>query len=322
VVTQTGYALTSDDMTAICGGWSNASVFTAVTRLDLEDADVATASSADANTNDLWKLNRLATLREVTFPKRAAYIPERCLQSNTTVTKIILPNNDPAGKTTLLTQCFSQMGALKSIVVGSSVGSLGTKAFEGSTSLENVEIEVGVTTIGQGAFQGCTGIRNNRAARECDEHRGTGLREHQYRVDPSAQHAEDDWRASFQQLSLAEEHHIPASVESIESRVFQYNKSLTDVYVLGTSTKCAADAFERALPIIHMHRAHRGTVGDKVNRTWFKSEYTVSTSPTMLHYPPRPKTNTSTRRSARIPNGRWWTVPATYGPILRISPIW
>ncbi len=290
VVTQTGYALTSDDMTAICGGWSNASVFTAVTRLDLEDADVATASSADANTNDLWKLNRLATLREVTFPKRAAYIPERCLQSNTTVTKIILPNNDPAGKTTLLTQCFSQMGALKSIVVGSSVGSLGTKAFEGSTSLENVEIEVGVTTIGQGAFQECTGIRNivlpeSVTSIEAQAFENTNIESIRL---PNT--LKTIGVQAFNNCPSLKSITIPASVESIESRVFQYNKSLTDVYVLGTSTKCAADAFEPGTTynsLIASPTEER--VGDKVNRTWFKSEYTVSTSPTMLHYPAEAK---------------------------------
>lgn len=286
VVTQTGYALTSDDMTAICGDWSNASVFTAVTRLDLEDADVATASSTDTNTNDLWKLNRLATLREVTFPKRAAYIPERCLQSNSTVNKIILPNNDPVGTMTLLTQCFSQMTALKSIVVGSAVGSFGTQAFQRTTSLENVAFEVGVTTIGQGAFQDCTGIRNivlpeSVTSIEAQAFENTNIESIRL---PNT--LKTIGKLAFDACPSLRSITIPPGVESIASQAFQADKSLTDVYVLGTDTKCAADAFEPATTYNTLVAATADErQGAKVNRTWFKSENSDYPSPTMLHYP-------------------------------------
>jgi hypothetical protein len=290
VVTQTGYALTSDDMTAICGNWNNASVFTAVRRLDLEDADVASASSTDTNVNDLWKLNRLATLQEVTFPRSAAYIPERCLQGNTTVTKIILPNNDPAGKTTLLTQCFSQMKALKSIVVGSSVSSFGTQAFEGSTGLENVEFEVGVTTIGQGAFQGCTGIRNivlpeSVTSIEAQAFENTNIES--IRLPNTLKTIGE---LAFDACPSLKSITIPPGVERIASRAFQANNSLTDVYVLGTDTKCAADAFEPATTYNSLAASTaEGREGDTVNRTWFRSENTSYPSPTMLHYPAEAK---------------------------------
>lgn len=307
VVTTGGYQLTADDMTKICGDWNNTSVFANMTRLDLEKADVATAGSTDSNTNDLWKLNRIGGLKEVTFPATAAYIPERCLQGNRTVTKVILPNSTTAGSMTLLTQCFSQMTALKTVVVGSSVGSFGTQVFQGTTSLENVEFEVGVTTIGKGAFQGCSGIRNIVLPESVT---AIGDQAFEYSNIESIRlpnTLKTIGEKAFDNCPSLKSITIPASVESIASRAFQHNNSLTDVYVLGTNTKCAADAFEPATTYNSIYAASEADrQGTTVNRTWFKSgdpgNYPL---PAMLHYPAAAKAKYLNRAFALHPE---WTL--------------
>lgn len=313
VVTEDGYALTSDDMTAICGNWGVPSVFTAVRSLDLEDAVVSTAGSTDSNTNDLWKLKMLATLEEVTFPKTAAYIPELCLQGNGTIVKITLPNSDPAGTMHLLTQCFSQMTALKTIIVGSVVGDFGTQAFQGTTSLQNVEFKPGVTTIGQGAFQGCSSITRivlpeSVTAIESQAFEYTNIES--IRLPNTLKTIGAN---AFDNCPSLKSVTIPASVETIEARAFQHNNSLTDVYVLGVDTKCAADAFAPETTYNKLIAASADErEGSAVNRTWFKSEDSAYPIPAMLHSPAAAKDKYVNKALTKFPQ---WTLTDEAGNV-------
>lgn len=287
IVTTDSYELTSTDMTKICRDWNDAPyLFTAVTTLNLENADVATDNTSSADNNDLWKLKRLSTLQVITFPKSAIYIPERCLQGNTTVTEIIIPNGDTAGTMTLSSQCFSQMTALKKIIVGSAVGSFGTQTFQGSTALESVEFVPGVTTIGEGAFQGCTGIKSIILPESVTS---IGQLAFEYTNIESIRlpnTLKTIGNCAFDQCHQLKSITIPASVKTIETGAFQHNWNLTDVYVLGTTTKCAADAFAPESTYSQLAAAAvADRTGTTVNRSWFKYTGTEFSAPAVLHYP-------------------------------------
>ncbi|GEM_PF-161762 len=284
IVTSGGYELTSTDVSEFCGDWSIASVFTKVTTLNLENADVATDNVEDTNTNDLWKLKRLVTLKELTFPKSTVYIPAQCLQGNGNVEEIIIPNNTVAGTMTLCSQCFSQMTALKKVVIGSAAGTFVNQTFQGSTVLQYVEFQPGVTTIGDGAFQGCTGITSIILPESVTS---IGQLAFEYTNIESIRlpnTLKTIGNCAFDQCHQLKSVTIPASVETIETGAFQHNWNLTDVYVLGTTTKCAADAFapESTYNGVAASADRKGTT---VNSSWFKYNGTEFKAPAVLHYP-------------------------------------
>lgn len=291
IVTTDGYELTSDDMTKICGGWNPiTSVFTAVSTLNLENADIVTDNLNSDSGNDLWRLNRLPTLRVITFPKSAVYIPRGCLQQNSTVTEIILPDNNPTGTMTLSAECFSQMTALKKVVIGSAVQTLTDRTFQNISSLETVIFKPGVTTIGDNAFQNCTGIKSillPESVTHIGAYAFTGAGIESIRLPNTLTYIGE---GAFQLCTNVKTVTIPASVQTIGTYAFDQMYSLTDVYVLGSTTHCANNAFAPASTYKGIKAADSGQTGSTVNKTWYKYDKTQENcsnygSYAVLHYP-------------------------------------
>lgn len=240
VVTATGVTMNTNDIYRLCGEqWGNYQHFTKLTKLDLSEANVTYQA-------DLKNFGNLSSLKIITFPKSTTSIPDATFVENSKcrIEEVTIPDN-PSISLTLGSQAFHTT-SLKKITIGArtsiNVGSLcfqgdtklttvdfrygtsniviGDQAFSYTPALANIVLPEGVTEIGAGAFLN-SGIQSIRLPNSLKYIR----------------------TKAFSGCSQLKTITIPENVLQIETATFENNYNLSDVYVLGTTTKCAEGAF-------------------------------------------------------------------------------
>lgn len=185
-------------------------------------------------------------MKKITFPATTTSIADQTFldSSKSRIEEVIIPDN-PSINLSLGSQAF-QTTSLKRITIGArntiNVGNLcfvgdtnlttvdfrfgsnsiviGNQAFDRTTSLANIILPEGVTEIGTSAFLN-SGVQSIRLPNSLKYIR----------------------TKAFSGCSQLRSITIPENVLQIETAVFENNYNLSDVYVLGSSTKCAEGAF-------------------------------------------------------------------------------
>ncbi|MCR5077056.1 MAG: leucine-rich repeat domain-containing protein [Prevotella sp.] len=280
VVTINGAKLNTADFEGLCGLDNSANYHRfSAKELDLTDADAYSQE-------DLKHLGYMPSLKKVTYPKSTTRIPQTFLNSsNSQVEEVIIPDN-PNIDLKIDNQAFQNqslreisIGARKKIQIdrlcfqgnpnlttvdfhyGSTNIVIGDKAFDRCTGLKNIVLPEGVTEIGDGAFlnSGITSIR----------------------LPQSLQRIKTKAFAGCTELKSIT---IPEGVEEIETAAFENNYNLSDVYVLGTHTKCAEGAFTDNNTYQYTIQGGRPNGTTVSTDTYFKPEDRNMKVVTKLHF--------------------------------------
>lgn len=206
IVTDGSYKLSDDCVYRIIGNESVSPVFTQLRSLDMADAQLN-----DYSTLGFMYKDKLNLLESYTFPRNIDEIPRLynyhgMFMDNTHIKTVIMLEKDETGL--------------------SNYTDIPDYTFWGAKNLTTVRIPEGITRIGEGAFGGNT---NDKAPSFETIHFPNTL-----------QRIEDNAFACNPSLKSVT---IPANVNHIGKSAFQYNKSMTDVYVLGDNVKIMNGAF-------------------------------------------------------------------------------
>lgn len=243
IVTGNGYALSSEDMIALCGSnRPSETIFKNMSTLDLSDANLV-------SDNNYTFLNQLSSqLKRFTFSKSLKSIPDNLMSASsnaTVIEEIIIPDNinDKDANIRIGSQAFQAMPNLKRIVIGTGVQTIGNSAFAECGNLESVDFHEGIKSIEGGAFTNAWKLAKIVIPEGVETigyraFANTGITS--LRLPNTLKRI---GREAFDNtlISIVV---IPPSVEYIESQAFQKLPNLTDVYVLGTQTKAEARAFQ------------------------------------------------------------------------------
>lgn len=284
IVTADGVTLSATDFTDFFGASYTTPPFSKITDLDMGLAELASdnvITPLGHNSKFLNGGNELGTL----------VLPE-CLTSTkfsfndnlSKWTRVVFPNatkSENLATTVIGTGVFSGDTYLKSLVVGTSVNSIKSQAFVDCSNLTNVEYLYGLKKISSQAFANCTGLTSLILPGSL-ETIGVGAFQRcknitTVRLPNSLKTIKSQ---AFDQTGITTVV-IPASVETVENLAFGNIDKLTDVYVLGTNTKCALQAFQPT-DYTYGYSLSSYTDGGTVKIT----DYTTSTGVrTILHYP-------------------------------------
>lgn len=285
VVTANGYKLSTTDVTDFLGTAWTTPKFSMMTDLDLSLVDLQNNDDIKLLENS-QNLNNGGILGTLVLPESLTSFPSGTFDNHDKWTKVVFPDaNKEANKATTVIEAgtFTGNTYLQSLVIGTSVKSIGMNAFDGCTNLTEVEYLYGVEHVSSHAFWGCTGLKEVILPETVTEI-GSGAFEGcsnltTLRLPNSLKYIRSE---AFDHTALSAVV-IPAGVELIERGAFGNIAALTDVYVLGTTTKCKLQAF---LPTQYTYQyTLQGTHnnGDVVNISEYSSER--SGVYTILHYP-------------------------------------
>ncbi len=149
---------------------------------------------------------------------------------------------------------ISHPSAIKRVILGSSVVSMGNGAFADCSSLISIHISKGVTSIGTGVFDGCSSLKlvyipnsvtsiGDLAFRRCRSLVSIHIPESVTSIGE---------QAFFYCISLASVY-IPSGVTSIEFNTFYGCSSLKSVYILGSVTSIGDQAFSECSSLTSIH---------------------------------------------------------------------
>jgi hypothetical protein len=136
---------------------------------------------------------------------------------STSVTSVVIPSS----VTSIGSSAFTSCTGLTSITIGTSVTSIGESAFSGCTGLTSITIGTSVTSIGESAFANCTALASIVIPNSVTSIEGS---------------------AFYGCTSLASIV-IPNSVTSIEGSAFSYCFSLTTITIPSSVTSIEGSAF-------------------------------------------------------------------------------
>lgn len=284
IVTADGVTLSATDFTDFFGASYTTPPFSKITDLDMGLAELASdnvITPLGHNSKFLNGGNELGTL----------VLPE-CLTSTkfsfndnlSKWTRVVFPNATKSknlATTVIGTGVFSGDTYLKSLVVGTSVNSIKSQAFVNCSNLTDVEYLYGLKKISNRVFANCTGLTSLILPGSL-ETIGVGAFQRcknitTVRLPNSLKTIKSQ---AFDQTGITTVV-IPASVETVENMAFGHIDKLTDVYVLGTNTKCASLAFQPT-DYTYGYTLKKYTDGGTVKIT----DYTTKTGVyTILHYP-------------------------------------
>lgn len=287
VVTANGYKLSTYDVNCLLGSNWNTPPFSRMTDLDLSLVDLA-------NNNDIQqlhnsdKLNGGNLLGTLVLPESLTEFPTGALSVSTcTWTKIVFPNATKpqnAGTTVIAAGVFTSCTTIRSLVIGTSVKSIGRNAFDGCSNITSLDVLYGVTKIDANAFYGCTGLTRVVLPESLTEIGANSFEKctslSSIRLPNSLKYIRSSAFASCSSLTKIV---IPENVELIERGAFQGNP-LTDVYVLGTNTKCQNQAFQPTSTTYGY--SYKYNKGEGQGETVELTDFNTSTGRyTLFHYP-------------------------------------
>ncbi len=281
VVTQNGAQISSEDAYFLFGSWNYQNQFPNILKLDLENAKLM-------NDADLQWLGMMSKLEYLTFPKTTKEVPTQCLVSkrNNCIKEVIFPDNleNPDEVVNIGVQAFQQSKTLEKIIFKKGVGTIGRQCFAQCTALKNVEFYNGTKTIDAQAFKDCSKLEDIVLPEGLEEIKkgafhGSAIKT--IRLPNSLKYIRAQAFGWCKELKTIT---IPKNVELIERTAFQENYNLSDVYVLGTETKCAEQGFE---PINTQWYTYNGAgTGEKVTRKdYHPYDETKMKTRTVFHYP-------------------------------------
>lgn len=285
LMTANGVKLSKDDFKAFFGNDWTTPPFSKITNLDMSLADLADDDVIRSLGSNSPKLNDGKQLGTLVLPECLTSTKFTFNDNQSKWTKVVFPNaTKEANKATTVIEAsvFGQDKWLQSLVIGTSVKSIGSQAFVGCDNLSEVEYLYGLTHISEQAFINCTGLTEVILPESLTEI-GHGAFEHctnlkTLRLPNSLKTIKQEAFAHTGLTTVV----IPASVENIENNAFGDITGLTDVYVLGTNTKCANQAFQ---PTTYTYGAYSYS-GTGTGETVTLNSFTTTTGfYTVLHYP-------------------------------------
>lgn len=238
VVTASGVKMTQQDLYRLYGEDYGRNQHFSLTELDLSNATL----NSD---NDLKGLAWITSMKKVTYPASTTYIPTTFSSSSKCqIEEVVIPDN--AGISLTMDQQAFHTTSLKKITIGArNTISIKDLCFQGDTNLTTVDFRYGSTNIviGNQAFDGCKALASIVLPEGVTEiGNGAFLNSGvtSIRLPNSLKYIRQKAFAGCSELKSIT---IPEGVEQIETTAFENNYNLSDVYVLGTATKCAEGAF-------------------------------------------------------------------------------
>ena len=286
IVTADGVTLSASDFTDFFGTSYTTPPFSKITDLDMGLAELASDNVITPLGHNSQFLNGGNELGTLVLPECLTSTTFSFNDNHSKWTRVIFPNATKTKNVTMTVigaSTFSGDTYLKSLVVGTSVNSIKSQAFINCSNLTNVEYLYGLKKISSQAFANCTGLTSLILPGSL-ETIGVGAFQRcknitTVRLPNSLKTIKSQ---AFDQTGITTVV-IPASVETVENMAFGHIDKLTDVYVLGTNTKCASLAFQPT-SYTYGYSLSSYTNGGTVKIT----DYTTSTSTgvrTILHYP-------------------------------------
>ena len=286
IVTADGVTLSATDFTDFFGTSYTTPPFSKITDLDMGLAELASDNVITPLGHNSQFLNGGNELGTLVLPECLTSTTFSFNDNHSKWTRVIFPNatkTKNVATTVIGASTFSGDTYLKSLVVGTSVNSIKSQAFINCSNLTDVKYLYGLKEISSQAFANCTGLTSLilPGSLETIGYRAFGGCKNiaTVRLPNSLKTIESE---AFDHTGITSII-IPASVESIKRGAFGYIDKLTDVYVLGTNTKCASLAFQPT-SYTYGYSLSSYTNGGTVKIT----DYTTSTSTgvrTILHYP-------------------------------------
>ena len=250
IVCEDGAQLSANDMAKLCSDAFQ------MNTLDLENAKVTGATQNDQD-NGLKKLNSAPnTLKNIVFPiQNGMWIPDQCLQGNTKIESIIIPDYLAGNTYRIGSQAFSGATGLLRASIGKGTSSLGGDPYEtpdlsgkemvtkddehpnGVTKYDLTHLENGQEIfsygVGEGVFSGCTNLYSlvlddditsirNEAFQSCTSIEYIQLPKHLNALG----------RNAFAGCSSVTSVVLPEELRFIGASVFQGMNALRDVYLL------------------------------------------------------------------------------------------
>ena len=305
VVTKNGATMSVQDFDRLCGEDDPENNFPNVSSLDLENAELAVASS-------ISKLHFMDKLKTVVLPRTLTTVPNMCFTGyNCKIEHVVIPDN-PQRSVTVEAQPFGP--TLKTIKLGEvkmgGNSSLNQYSFLDCKQLVSVEFGSGWKTIGVQAFAGCSALKSltlSEGIEHIEQNAFEGTSIEAIRL-PNSLRTIGPGTFKCEKLKTIT---IPAGVELIKAQAFQDCKMLTDVYVLGENTKAEDQAFDiTAVSILNYSNPSKVS---PVTRAHYKRG---NGSPmVMLHFPqgakdkylnPASKTLGGTTETVQAENGAYW----------------
>ena len=288
LVTAAGVKISQTDWTSFFGGrWATTLPFPNIKDLNLALADFANDDMLKTLEQNSKCLNGGNELGELVLPES---IRETKFSFNNNLCKwasVVFPNatkDANKGTTVITATAFTRTKWIKKLTIGTSVKSIGDKAFDGCENLTMVDFQYGVKKIDTHAFWGCTGLTSIILPESLEE---IGLGAFEFcknlRTVRLPNSLKTIKKEAFEGTGLKTVV-IPESVERIERQAFGGTGSpLADVYVLGCNTKADKDAFQPTdYTYNYVLKDQNVANGSIVNLT----DFTTTTGHyTVLHYP-------------------------------------
>lgn len=248
IVTEEGYKLTSEDMKKITGEQSNVTpFFSQLKSLDLADAELKSYDDLQ-----YFGFDNNKYLETFAFPKKTTTIPllyndQGIFQNNKHIKTVLMYEDDDTG-----------LSLFKRI---------SDKTFMGASNLTTVRIPEGVEEIGVNAFGG--DLQHPAPAIESIHFPNTLKR-----IEENA----------FEYCRNLKSVTIPQNVAYIGYSAFQWNTSMTDVYVLGNNVKIANGAFNQE-ETFNFEYHQNGDVDFSDWKPTTQNAQAGTTHPLILHVP-------------------------------------
>lgn len=278
IVTTGSTKMSKTDLYRLYGEeWGGYQHFSLVS-LNLSDADIE-------NQEDLKGLAWLTSMKKVIYPTTTSAIPGTFSKdSKCKIEEVVIPDNASINLT-IANQAF-QINSLKKITIGARKDiHVGNLCFQGDANLTTVDFRYGSTNIviGNQAFDRCMALKNivlPEGVTEIGNGAFLGAGIEAIRLPNSLKTIKTK---AFAQCASLKTITIPEGVEQIETAVFENNYNLSDVYVLGMTTKCAEGAFTDN--ITYKYTIDSFTDGQKgVTREKYKPEDGNMKVRTVLHF--------------------------------------
>lgn len=233
-----GYRLTRADVEQFFGVLWARPMFARVTDLDL--SSLVLASNDDITYVRNYRDANAAT-GTLVLPETLTSIPAGSFDPTAGWSRVVFPDAaSPArvGRTTITAATFRGMQSLRDVVVGTTVGTIEKDAFQGCVNLHSPDLhQGGLTTIGESAFAGCTSLGEvalPEGVTTIGAHAFENSSITYLHLPTTLVTIGPDVFNGCQGLTTLV---IPSSVEYVGGNNFNDCVNLTDIYLLGSTTK-------------------------------------------------------------------------------------